>query len=566
MVNRLIPIFSLYLLSLILTPIAHSAVIEVTTDRSIISVNESFQLHFTATETPDEDPDFSLLKNNFTILNQHKNSQMSWKNGAKSKTIQWTLNLMAEHHGQIMIPSIPFGDDSSKPLIIKINDTVKNVESNQSGDELFLTVEVDKKQSYVQSQVLYTVRFYQRVNILQASLSEPDIDNTVIENLTEENLRYKTQIKDVVYLVTERQYALFPQQSGSITIEPLILQAQIEVQSSQPRSPMDNFFAPQNTKTIKLSSDPVTLDILPLPASIKDTHWLPAKNVQLTQTWSNDDLHVNVGEPITRTITLKAQGITSSQLPELPLTQNKQLKTYPDQAIRHNDKEASGITSTLQQKTALIPSQAGQIELPALSIPWFNVHSQKTEIAQLPATIITAIATINNEPTTSPLTPLVEEKIISTPAPNNASPPQSSTWMWLALFLGLGWLITLTFIAWARYQTEPKQNLAKKQPITNSKHLLKTLQQTCNENDPHATHKALLAWAKEIYGTNTLGELNNHSDSALKTELAQLNHSLYAKTPLSWDGSTLFDTLSNNQLPPPLNDDNNKGLDSLHLL
>ncbi|MCX7101964.1 MAG: BatD family protein, partial [Methylobacter sp.] len=81
----------LLLLLSVVSPV-FAAQIGVSFDRSPVSLEESFQIIFTADDTPDNDPDFASLEQDFEILGQSQSSNSSWVNGQSSKTIQWTLN------------------------------------------------------------------------------------------------------------------------------------------------------------------------------------------------------------------------------------------------------------------------------------------------------------------------------------------------------------------------------------------------------------------------------------------------------------------------------------------
>src|SRR5664280_983569 len=94
-----------FLLLLIFAPQStFAADIKVSVDRNPVSTDESFQIIFTANESPDDDPDFSPLEQDFSILNQSNSSSSSWINGKSSKTVQWTLNVMAKQTGSLVIP------------------------------------------------------------------------------------------------------------------------------------------------------------------------------------------------------------------------------------------------------------------------------------------------------------------------------------------------------------------------------------------------------------------------------------------------------------------------------
>ena len=154
--------------------------IKTTIDRNPVSINESFQIIFTATESPDDDPDFSPLEKDFEILNQSHRSNSSWINGQSTESIQWILNVMAKQTGNQLISPITFGKDVSQPATILVTKSSTPGNSNKN-DDLFLEVEISPESPYVQSQVLYTLRLFRRVQIAQASLNEPVLADAIIE-------------------------------------------------------------------------------------------------------------------------------------------------------------------------------------------------------------------------------------------------------------------------------------------------------------------------------------------------------------------------------------------------
>lgn len=535
-----------------------AAKIEVSVDRNPVALNDSFQLTFAATSSPDDDPDFSPLQQDFEILNQQKSNQSSWINGKSTKSIKWLLTVMAKRSGNITVPAINFGDDHSSPLTIMVQKSSSL--QNTKTQDIFLDVEVSPKQAYVQAQVLYTVRFYQRVQIAQATLSEPEIDNAIIETL-EGDKTYNTQIKGVNYRVTERNYAIFPQQSGVITIPPLVLSAQLII--NDPNSRTNSFFNMPNTQTKRVTSKAITLNVLPSPNSFTGQHWLPAKKFQLQQSWSNKNLEVNVGEPLTRTITMIASGVTASQLPDLHLQQaDPQLKIYPDQAINNDQKQSNGIMAVREQKAAFIPSSPGVFELPAIEIPWFNTLTNKIEVATLPAVTITALgqqltanpssdSDITNNATSLEIS---EEKVIST---------ENSFWKWIALALALGWLLTIWFMLWSRFKT------AEVKPVKNNtnlalKNAVKAVKEACLKNDALACQHALMAWGKLKYNTANLAVIKSHCDDALQQEITCLQQGLYSQQKTAWHGDKLLIEIELHNEKSATKQNDNEGLEPLY--
>lgn len=528
---------SVMLLFMLFSASVSAAKIVVAVDRTPITITDSFQLTFSTTDSPDDDPNFAPLKQDFDILNQQKSSQLSWLNGSTKKTIRWTLSVMAKRSGNLQIPAISFGNDMSQPLSITVIETTP-LNAISEYNELFLEVEASPTNAYVQAQVLYTVRLYQRINLAQATLSDPKLDNAVVEKLGEDH-QYNTKLKGVSYLVTERKYAIFPQQSGVNTIAPLVLTA--DVITDDPRSRFNSFFSNQNTLTKRILSKEINLNLQATPAGFEGDHWLPAEQLALKETWSNDTLQVKVGEPITRTLTILAKGATSSQLPDLSTQQvTQELKVYPDQAVINDQKSGDGIIAIREQKIAFIASTAGNFILPTINVPWFNTQTQEMEQAQLPAVTLVAIASEPANPSVkAPAIQSSQQPPEITPTPSAIAP--SNIWFWATLGFGIAWMLTLLFIFWSRFN---KPRIKIKSTMENTpvklKEIIKELKIACAENNPQSAQQALIKWATFSYKITNLVELNTYCDAAFQAELTKLNQALYGKDKLAWDGSGLL--------------------------
>ena len=540
---RLLPALVFSLLIIGWSQNTAAADIQASVDRNPVSFDESFQIIFTATESPDDDPNFSPLEQNFTILSQNNSTSSSWINGKSTKTIQWIVNVMAKETGSIVIPAVRFGKDTSQALTILVTDNAVKKQAN-TDEELYIDVEATPQSPFIQSQVFYTLRLFTRVDISQARLNEPELPDAVIERLGEDN-NYTTQVKGVSYTVTERKYAIFPQKSGKLTIKPLVLTAEVLVNNPGRINP---FFNSQMSKTKRVESKAVTLDVKPVPVAFTGKHWLSAEQLVIKESWSGDAQQMKVGEPLTRTLTLLAKGTTVGQLPELNTNQtSEQLKIYPDQPVLQEQKKPDGLLSVREEKTAIIPSKAGNYTLPAIEIPWFNTQTQKMEIARISATKISATAVAGQtEPAAiTPSTTPAPQQINSVTAVQQSPQPTSqetSVWQWISVFLGLGWLTTLIILFRKR---APKKQVIEEDPTEVSlKEAIKHLKVACKQNDPLAAKNALLTWGKLKFNSHTLGSLAEFCDARLRDEILHLNQTLYGKAVGQWQGKKLLQTFT----------------------
>ena len=553
----------LWILLFAAAPVA-AADITVTTDRDPASLNESFQIVFEADSSPDGDPDFSPLDKDFQVLSSSQSSNISITNGNFTSSRKWVLNVLARRAGTLTIPSVAFGNDQSPRSSIEvINGYVPgNGARNpgrrqaQAGDkDVYLEVSAEPKDPYVQSQVRYTVKLYLTGVVSNASLSEPEVTkgNAVVERVGKDK-DYETSVGGRRYRVKERHFVIYPQASGRMTIEPLRFQARYSTSAFSLFDP----FGPQ-PRSIARQSSPVTLDVRPIPAGFSGDHWLPAKSVHLTETWSVDPPAFKVGEPITRTLTITANGVTASQLPEIQHWQDADFKQYPDQPVLNDNEYGGGIVGGRQEKIAVIPSRPGDFVIPAITIPWWNTTTDKIEYAQLPErkiTVLAAAGSAGREITPARPAPLPEinpAQIGKGAADGQSESPQpvvpvsrsSRFWMWLSIALGVIWLVTV--IAWwlSRYRRAPMEKGNGVNAGMNT--ILKELKKACAGNDPERTKELLLQWARLNWPKNpprSLGETGKRCGSTLKQEIDGLNNALYGKGGEAWDGGPFWRVFS----------------------
>jgi len=530
-----------------------------TIDRNPVNINDSFQITFTATESPDKDPDFSPLEEDFEMLNISQSDQSTAINWKATRSIQWVLKVKAKRTGTLNIPTIFFGEDTSQPVSLIVNNNTKpNNIDNNNNEDIFLEVEATPKTPYVQAQVIYTLRLFRKVNLAQARLTEPEMADAVVEKLGEDKT-YNTRRNGVAYTVTERKYAIFPQKSGVATIKPLQLTAEV-ISSSRTR--FNGFFTRQATETKRVMSKEITLNVQAVADDFSGKHWIPAEHLYIEEKWSGDTALMNLGEPLTRTLTLLSKATTVAQLPELHSgIEIAQLKTYPDQPLLKEKKSADGLIALREEKIAYIPSKSGTFTIPAIEIPWFNTKTGKMEMARIAEKTITATA--SSEPT-SPAIGVPIQTDVATSKIIQQIEPENKFWMWLSLILASGWLITTVFLL--RKLIPKKQEIVIDKKEIKLKETVKALKQACAENNQLAAKDALLSWGKIKFNNSSLMETASQCEARLRDQIQLLNQSLYANNAEPWQGKKLFQYFVENSAREKIAKKTNDGLEPLYRL
>lgn len=531
--------------ALFVAPLAASVELDINPDPAVL--NESCRLTFHVTGDVDGEPDFTPLEAFFDIIGRNRQTAISWINGRSEETTSWTLSAMPRAAGRVTLPSIRFGSDKSLPRTLEIVAS-PSAPADDSAD-ILLEVSATPDTPYVQQQVIYTLRLLHRVELSSPRFSALTTSSDAIVKPLGQGRQYVEKVNGTSYEAFEQRYAIFPQKSGRLTINPLVLTTQVVTGT---RSFFDPFS--QSLTTRRVESKAVTLDVRAVPASFpQGATWLPARRLRLHEEWDPDTNTTTAGAPLARTLFLWADGLIAGQLPELALQTAPGVKLYPDQAQSNEQDTATGFTAVQQQKFAIIATDNGDLRFPALEIPWWNTETDSLEIARLPER---ALSVTGGRPAAPP-----EATPAAPPAPTTAASPaadgttaDASTsaslrrWRAAALLALGGWAVTvLWWIRGVRRHRRLKEDRAAATGAlaraTARKRALHSLSQACGAHDAVAAREALLAWSRATAaarGATTLGAIAAACSGDTGQAIAELERHLYGPpgTP-PWRGDQL---------------------------
>ncbi|MEE2767312.1 MAG: BatD family protein [Pseudomonadota bacterium] len=532
-----------FLLALLVADSGSAATaINVSTDRNPVRLDESFTLTFSSLATPNGEPDFLPLEEAFDILNQSQSSNISVINGSYTRSVSWKLEVMARKAGALTLPVIAFGSDSSEPF--RINVLPASGDGPGPDDDIVVEVQAEPRNPYVQAQILYTIQFLRKVDIVQASLSEPVMEDAVIVKLGDDR-NFSVMRNGYRYAVTERKFAVFPQKSGSVVIPPV--EMKVDVVTSGGRG----FFDRRATRARRIRSKAVALDVRPVPPEFTGDYWLPAEQVFLEQQWSHQPLSVPIGEPLTRTMKMTVSGAPLSLLPDFGKSGvqgagSSQVKRYPDQPVVSEQAGLSGIVSTREQKTALIPAIAGRYRLQGFELPWWNTRTDRLEVARVPEVEIEGLALAAEEAGRQanefklPAQDVPKQRLIGR---GNRNHEAGGYWAWVSGFLALGWVATLGYLFLKRSRPEPDDAERKPRETAAERQLVRNVRKACLDNNPVQAKDMLLMWAHIRWGASppvSLSALAGQCNEALGGEIRKLSRQLYSEHRGAWNGSGLL--------------------------
>lgn len=545
----------LVLLLLILSRSAMAASLDASLDRSTVEFGQSVALTVTATGLSGE-IDFSILESDFDILDSRRSRNVRIVNGKSDSSLVWQIGLMPLKTGELTIPSFTLEGVSSNALLLSVGEARSAQQGMPSGEDFFLEIEADKTEVFVQEQIILTARVYQARNIIEGSLSDPTGDGLMLQRLGNDQTSSKT-INGRQYNVIERRYALFAQESGEHSIAPLRLVA--TVRQDNRSGSRSGFFTP--TQNIRVASNALQLTVKPKPVEGQSGWWLPAEALNLTANWEEDITQARVDEPLTRSISLAAKAVLSTQLPPLDIPELKGAKVYPDQPDVQTQTDGESLITYRTDKWAIIPRATGALKIPEVRVEWYDTINKKLQYAVLPEQIIeilpseSAVSDSNSKPTSALDTGKVESEVeLQTPDNSSLNAPlqtlsNESAWKWkLAFFIVLLlWLLTLG--AWFWRVKAKSLALKVKLPATNVGHniSLREVEEACRSADPGKIIQSLLSFSQKRWPHDAplnMGELAvrlNHEPLTL--QLNALDKAMYSKSPEKSEFGSLVDAL-----------------------
>lgn len=352
--------------------------IEVQLSSNRVTVDESVILNVRAYGM-DKEIDYSALNGNFDVTQRSSSRQVTIENGKRTSLVEWVLELIPKSSGALEVPPIQVGSEQSRPITLLVEPSPTG-----SNRDVFLESQVDVSNPFVQAQVIYTLRVYQDVRFLDASLQVPELDGVVMQQLGKET-SYQQTVDGRNYNVTEIRYALFPQSSGKIIIPSMALQAVIPVNRQQVPNTRTR------TKRLTRRSNEVELDVQSRPDGLVGSWWLPATDVRLQSEWSESIERLGVDQPVTRTITLMATGVGDSQLPELSVPEIENISVYADSPTAATNTSERGLLAQQTNTWAVIAQTPGQLTFPEVQVNWFDTKTGEARVAVLPAETLNVV-------------------------------------------------------------------------------------------------------------------------------------------------------------------------------
>jgi hypothetical protein len=374
------------LLLIILTTSIASAQItfEAKVSKKRLGINERLRVDFEMNKDGDNfnPPSFA----NFTVVGGPNQSvSQSWFNGKKSYKKTYSYFLAPKKRGRHKVQQATIEIDGqvykTTPLTIIVTAAVdKPKDPNDpeyiASQNIHLVAELSKTNPYLNEPITVTYKLYVSPNTGVSNWRE--IDNPRYNDFWSQNIEVKARkIKRGTYKGEDYRYVvlyqkvLYPQKTGKLTIEPLVLDVTVAVPTNR-----RDIFGSRLTQSVSktISAGNRTITVKPLPEIGKPANFTGAVgDFNFIVATSKNEL--NASESFQATV--KISGTGNLKLFELPkLTLPSSLEVYEPEKNDNIRTNLRGMRGYRSETYTVVPQYKGKYPIPSISFSYFDLKTK----------------------------------------------------------------------------------------------------------------------------------------------------------------------------------------------
>lgn len=372
---------------------AQNATFVASTERTTVGANEQFEVSFIASGSDLNSmknfhaPDFGKL---VVLTGPSQSTNVQIVNGQMSSSLMLSYTLYAREPGKYTISpaSIEYKGNSLRTQPLQIEIVKGSPQQKQGatdavniGNSVFLRATADRQRAKQGEQITVTYKLYFNVRVSGYDIARAP----VYQGFWSEDLEQPKQPTITTEVLEGKQYnvavirrtALFATQPGKLTIAPLEVRCNVQVQSrKRSNDPFDSFFNDpffSRLQTVeqefKSNSMPVTIDALPgtPPADYKGAVGT------FSFTTSVDHNEVKTGDPITLRISVAGTGNVKLLTIPKPVLPND-FEAYEPKISEEITREGGVVKGKKTAEYLVIPRNAGQRAIEPISFTYFDLE------------------------------------------------------------------------------------------------------------------------------------------------------------------------------------------------
>ena len=367
--------FILFITFLVQSLYAQNIEFRADVSKNTLGANERVRIEFTMNKngdnfTPPSFDDFVVIMGPSQFVSE------SWFNGVRSfsKTYNYILQPKAKGKFTIGQASIDIDGRTYKtaPIAITVTDDVAR-------ESFFLLAEVSKPNPYLNEAVSVTYRLYVGSNVALNDLqwvTDPKFPNFLSKEIEMPNYeRGECSYQGRNYrCIVVKKVVLYPQKTGTITLEPLTMDAVLTVPTNQ-RAFFGRIMYEQVSRRVTSGNKTINVKDLPeegkpdnFSGAVGDFSFAVTPNKQTLK--GNESMQLKV----------EVSGSGNLKLFDLPKpTFPSSLEVYPPELNDDISTTLAGMKGRIEQTYTIVPQYKGKYPISGVAFSYFNPNTHKYE-------------------------------------------------------------------------------------------------------------------------------------------------------------------------------------------
>ncbi len=319
-----------------------------------------------------------------------------WSNGRLTSTAQLVYTLLPQAAGPAKIPALTVhidgGSFPTEPIRFEVGRSTAGVpprSGTRGGSagrsvadaDLFIRAHLGQAEVWVGESVSLSLLLYSTERFAgRPSLAKrPSLSSFWVEDIeVDPQDSFNTKIEGRVYVaIPQLLEILVPQTSGTIDLEPFVMQIPVRVRSSN--DPLERFFGLGRTQTIVRKSQPLTLEVRPLPTAGRMDDFSGAVGVYTLKVGLDREAAA-VSEAVALTATVEGEGFLRAVAAPI-LDPPPDIKLFDPKVTASSRAVRGKLVSRKSWEWILIPLAPGELQLPPLRFQYFDTDSGSYKLA-----------------------------------------------------------------------------------------------------------------------------------------------------------------------------------------
>lgn len=355
---------------------------EATTDARQIVLSGYFTATFTIENAEGTDFRPPNFKDFNVISGPSMTTSMRIENGRRSESRGLSYQLQPKKIGKFTIGSATIKVNGktlrTQPFNIEVvkgknsKATTREDLDAELGNDVFIRAEVNTTEARIGEQIILDYKLYTTRNIESYNLiSESQYDGFFAQDVRRFNGRVVKEVVDGKQFSTKilKRVALFPQQAGKLTIDPMDMQ--LYINSESPNQRRSVFFLPKMTP-VRVNTDELKIDVMSLPSDMPPTFTGAVGQFNIRASISRTKLTTD--DAILLRLDINGNGdVKQIQAPPLLISEN--FEVYDPKVLEENSFESNGeynVKKTFEY--TVLPKEPGTYDL-SVAFSYFDTDS-----------------------------------------------------------------------------------------------------------------------------------------------------------------------------------------------